>query len=126
MGAGMRICGFVLFASGLLLSASPLVRAQKEQLPKDDLTPNFKAPKTESDYEKRVEMVPMRDGTKLYTVICVPRGAHGAPIVLTLTQRSLLTSDWDLVSAMRRLFIKRLKVLCFKVASATPTLTREP
>jgi putative CocE/NonD family hydrolase len=37
------------------------------------------------DYEKRVEMVPMRDGVKLYTVIWVPKGAHDAPIILTRT-----------------------------------------
>ena len=46
-------------------------------LSKDDLTPNFKAPAVVTDYDKRVVMVPMRDGTKLYTVICVPKGAHG-------------------------------------------------
>src|SRR3546814_19315652 len=30
-------------------------------------------------------MIPMRDGTKLYTVIVVPKGAKNAPIVLTRT-----------------------------------------
>ncbi|MGJ3625786.1 CocE/NonD family hydrolase [Sphingomonas sp. MMS24-JH45] len=30
-------------------------------------------------------MVPIRDGTKLYTVIVVPKGAKDAPIVLTRT-----------------------------------------
>src|ERR1700742_2284898 len=30
-------------------------------------------------------MVPMRDGTKLYTVIVVPKGAHDAPVLLTRT-----------------------------------------
>ncbi len=59
--------------------------AQKDKLPSDDLTPNFKAPDVESDYQKRVEMVPMRDGTKLYTVICIPKDAKGAPILLTRT-----------------------------------------
>ena len=37
------------------------------------------------DYVKRVEMIPMRDGVKLYTVIWVPKGAHDAPIILTRT-----------------------------------------
>src|SRR5580698_8273631 len=59
--------------------------AQQQQWPADDLTPNFKAPAQETDYIKRVEMIPMRDGTKLYTVIVVPKGAHGAPILLTRT-----------------------------------------
>ncbi len=30
-------------------------------------------------------MIPMRDGVKLHTVILVPKGAKGAPILLTRT-----------------------------------------
>src|SRR5262245_15978404 len=41
--------------------------------------------KPEWDYTKRVEMVPMRDGTKLYTVIVIPKGAKNAPMILTRT-----------------------------------------
>ena len=37
------------------------------------------------DYVKRDLMVPMRDGVKLHTVILVPKGAKGAPILLTRT-----------------------------------------
>jgi putative CocE/NonD family hydrolase len=37
------------------------------------------------DYTKRIAMIPMRDGTKLYTVILIPNGARHAPIVLTRT-----------------------------------------
>ncbi len=69
----------------LLLSPAAFVCAQQAKLPSDDLMPNFKAPVIESDYTKRVAMVPMRDGTKLYTVICIPKEAHGAPILLTRT-----------------------------------------
>jgi putative CocE/NonD family hydrolase len=43
-------------------------------------------PATDSfDYVKRDVMIPMRDGVKLHTVILVPRGAKGAPILLTRT-----------------------------------------
>ena len=38
-----------------------------------------------NDYVKRVVMLPMRDGVKLYTVIVVPKGAQRAPIMLTRT-----------------------------------------
>ena len=38
-----------------------------------------------ADYIKREVMIPMRDGTKLYTVIVIPKGATNAPIVLTRT-----------------------------------------
>jgi putative CocE/NonD family hydrolase len=37
------------------------------------------------DYDKRVVMIPMRDGVKLYTVLMIPKGAHGAPMVMTRT-----------------------------------------
>jgi len=37
------------------------------------------------DYIKTDVMIPMRDGVKLHTVIIVPRGAKGAPILLTRT-----------------------------------------
>ena len=37
------------------------------------------------DHERREVMVPMRDGVRLHTVILVPRGARGAPMLLTRT-----------------------------------------
>ena len=37
------------------------------------------------NYIKRTVMVPMRDGTKLNTIIIVPRNARGAPMLLTRT-----------------------------------------
>jgi uncharacterized protein len=50
-----------------------------------EIPPNF-TPKTESfDYVRRTEMIPMRDGVKLYTVILIPGGAKRAPILLTRT-----------------------------------------
>ena len=49
-------------------------------------TPANFAPVTSSfDYVKREVMIPMRDGVKLHTVILVPKGAKGAPILLTRT-----------------------------------------
>jgi putative CocE/NonD family hydrolase len=50
-----------------------------------DVPPKFVAPKNGYDYVKRVEMVPMRDGVKLYTVIVIPKTATRAPILLTRT-----------------------------------------
>jgi uncharacterized protein len=77
-----RICRLFLVSAVLATTAFSVAQ---EQPPKDDLTPGFKAPEREKDYDKRVVMVPMRDGVKLYTVIVVPKGAHDAPIVLTRT-----------------------------------------
>jgi hypothetical protein len=43
-------------------------------------------PRTGSfDYTRRDVMIAMRDGVKLHTVILVPKGASGAPILLTRT-----------------------------------------
>jgi putative CocE/NonD family hydrolase len=50
-----------------------------------DIDGKYVAPKVGYDYDKRVMMVPMRDGTKLYTVIVTPKGAKNAPILLTRT-----------------------------------------
>ncbi len=52
-------------------------------------TPAKFEPATESfDYIRRDVMIPMRDGVKLHTVILVPKGAKGAPILLTRTPYS--------------------------------------
>jgi len=49
-------------------------------------TPAKLEPVTDSfDYVKRDVMIPMRDGVKLHTVIVIPKGAKGAPILLTRT-----------------------------------------
>jgi len=69
----------------LAISSIPNAFAQEQKLPANDIPPNFKAPAQPSDFDKRVAMVPMRDGTKLYTVIVVPKGAKDAPILLTRT-----------------------------------------
>lgn len=58
---------------------------QQAKMPADDLNPGFKPPVQQTDFDKRVVMVPMHDGTKLYTVIVVPKGARDAPILLTRT-----------------------------------------
>jgi putative CocE/NonD family hydrolase len=45
----------------------------------------FKAPDAGFNYVKRTVMIPMRDGTKLNTIIIVPKGVQNAPILLTRT-----------------------------------------
>ena len=50
-----------------------------------DIPAAFKPPTEARDYVKREAMIPMRDGTKLYTVIVYPKGLTDAPIVLTRT-----------------------------------------
>src|SRR6202789_581885 len=76
---------FASVVAVVLMVAATSGFSQESKLPADDLTPNFKAPPQPSDFDKRGAMIPMRDGVKLYTVIAVPKGAKGAPILLTRT-----------------------------------------
>ena len=72
----------------LCLSLAPQPRALlAEPLPPlaPEIPAKFKRPTDAADYERREVMVAMRDGVKLFTVIMVPRGAHGLPIILTRT-----------------------------------------
>jgi putative CocE/NonD family hydrolase len=69
---------------GALLGASPSAAQNPATLPSE--RPDSVRPSTEgSDYTRRIAMIPMRDGVKLYTVILVPTGAAHAPILLTRT-----------------------------------------
>ncbi len=66
------------------LSAQPQPPATYPALPSE--TPQAFQPVTaQFDHDRRDVMIPMRDGVKLHTVILVPRGAKGAPILLTRT-----------------------------------------
>jgi hypothetical protein len=80
--------GLASLLGGLLLAAGSgaqtAARGQHPDLPSE--TPDKFVPVTESfDHVRRDVMIPMRDGVKLHTVILVPKGAKGAPILLTRT-----------------------------------------
>jgi putative CocE/NonD family hydrolase len=50
-----------------------------------EIPAQFKPVTDSFDYTRREVMIPMRDGVRLHTVILVPKGAKGAPILLTRT-----------------------------------------
>ena len=50
-----------------------------------DTPAKWNEPRPAYDYEKREVMIPMRDGVKLHTVILVPSGAKGLPMLLERT-----------------------------------------
>src|SRR4051794_33931205 len=50
-----------------------------------DVVASYEAVRPDADFIKRVAMVPMRDGTKLYTVIVMKKGTMGGPILLSRT-----------------------------------------
>ena len=51
----------------------------------NDIPKKFVARIPDQDYTKRIEMIPMRDGVKLHTIILMPKVARSAPIVITRT-----------------------------------------
>jgi putative CocE/NonD family hydrolase len=53
--------------------------------PGGDIPAAFKKATEAFDFTRREVMVPMRDGVKLYTLVLVPKGARGAPILMTRT-----------------------------------------
>ncbi|MGH7500035.1 MAG: CocE/NonD family hydrolase, partial [Gemmatimonadales bacterium] len=76
-----------LFAALLCIAPTRTVAQNPTSLPSE--TPDTLRPATAGfDYERREVMIPMRDGVKLHTVVIVPKGAHGAPILLTRTPYS--------------------------------------
>jgi uncharacterized protein len=77
-----------LWFAAVLLAGSAAAQApppsNSQTLPSE--MPAQLEPVTDSfDYTRREVMIPMRDGTKLHTVILIPKGAKNAPILLTRT-----------------------------------------
>ena len=76
--------GTLLFAQPCSAQTAAPPPAAQATLPSE--TPAKFEPLTASfDHIRRDVMIPMRDGVKLHTVILVPKGAKGAPILLTRT-----------------------------------------
>ena len=84
---------FVAFAMLLGLTAIKTNAQTPSTLP-SERPAKFEPTNDGFDYIRREVMIPMRDGAKLHTVILVPKGAKGAPILLTRTpyNASALTS----------------------------------
>ena len=79
---GRQLC--FLAASAVLWPAPSAFAQSAVTLPSE--TPAQLKPVTETlDYTRREEMIAMRDGVKLHTVILIPKGAKNAPILLTRT-----------------------------------------
>lgn len=78
----LRFSSVIALALAWAMPAHAVDRATS--LPSE--TPETFTPRTETyDYVKREEMIAMRDGVKLKTIILIPKGATNAPILLTRT-----------------------------------------
>src|SRR6476660_2140974 len=76
----------------ILLAAAPPTKVTPMT---PDVVAKYDPVLPEADYIKRTAMVPMRDGTKLYTVIVMKKGTTGGPILLSRT-------PYDAKSSMNR------------------------
>jgi putative CocE/NonD family hydrolase len=72
-------------ALSLALSAPALAQTPPATTLPSETPTDFHPATGPSDYQRRIAMIPMRDGTKLHTVILIPHGAAHAPILLTRT-----------------------------------------
>src|SRR4051794_28603803 len=85
-GIGSR--AFVLALAALAGTASAQDGARPPATYQDlpsEIPAKFEPTNDGFDHVRRDVMIPMRDGVKLHTVILVPKGAKGAPILLTRT-----------------------------------------
>ncbi|MES2120376.1 MAG: CocE/NonD family hydrolase [Pseudomonadota bacterium] len=67
------------------IAAAPVQPGQRVTPMTPDVIDKYDAVLPEADYIKRTAMVPMRDGTKLYTVIVMKKGTRNGPIILSRT-----------------------------------------
>jgi putative CocE/NonD family hydrolase len=92
----MRAKSLLLLATALIASPALAQRdkasapqtppaAPAQPAPAGDIPAKFTQPEAARDFVKREVMIPMRDGTKLYTVIVYAKNLTNAPIVLTRT-----------------------------------------
>jgi len=76
--------GFVLLAALALTAQAQTSPPPQQELP-SDIPPDFKVRELEQGFVQRKEMIPMRDGVKLNTLIVIPKGAKNAPILMDRT-----------------------------------------
>jgi uncharacterized protein len=80
--AGATVLSMVFLAS----SAAGAPQTATEVTPMTpDVVASYEETRPQADYVKRVAMVPMRDGVKLYTVILMKKGTTNGPILLSRT-----------------------------------------
>jgi putative CocE/NonD family hydrolase len=94
MKLSVRAVPFLVSVLAMALFALPALAQTKSPPPgiypalPTEIPAEFKPVTSSFDHTRRQVMIPMRDGVKLHTVILIPRGAKGAPILLTRTPYS--------------------------------------
>ncbi len=74
-------------AAGVLFTASAALSQDTSRVTPmtPDVMESYEQTLPSADFIRREEMVPMRDGTKLYTVVVMKKGTANAPILLSRT-----------------------------------------
>src|SRR6187200_2383080 len=80
VSVSLRAIAFLCLSPLLIAQNPPKYPALPSETPE-----NMRATDYGFEYARRDVMIPMRDGVKLHTVVLVPKGAKGAPILLTRT-----------------------------------------
>ncbi len=91
-----RLTALLVSAAVLPLVSAPVMAKTKPAAPAatqsqavtpmtPDVVASYDKIRPEADYIKRVAMIPMRDGVKLYTVIVMKKGTKDGPILLSRT-----------------------------------------
>jgi hypothetical protein len=94
-GTGTCAPAFIVALAALAGTASAQEKASPAATYKDlpsEIPAKFAPTRDGFDHDRRDVMIPMRDGVKLHTVILLPRGAKGVPILLTRTPYDAI--DW--------------------------------
>ncbi|HEY5754533.1 MAG TPA: CocE/NonD family hydrolase, partial [Steroidobacter sp.] len=68
-----------------LFSVAAATQAAPQEPAVNDVPAQLTPKVFEKNYSLRVEMIPMRDGVKLKTLIFIPKGAKDAPMLLQRT-----------------------------------------
>jgi putative CocE/NonD family hydrolase len=83
-GTGRLAVTVAALLAAALVGSAPAQPTGQPGLP-GEIPATFQPVTDRWDHVRRVEEIPMRDGVRLHTVILVPKGAQGAPILLTRT-----------------------------------------
>jgi putative CocE/NonD family hydrolase len=83
----VSVIGIAMFALPAMAQTETKPPATYPALP-SEIPAKFTPKNGSFDFTKRQVMIPMRDGVNLHTVILIPKGAKGAPILLTRTPYS--------------------------------------
>ena len=82
--ASVAVCISLLLPAASIRAATPAATSKVTPMT-PDVVASYDNIRSEADYIKRVEMIPMRDGVELYTVIVMKKGTSGGPILLSRT-----------------------------------------